>query len=128
MAILCHVVSAPKKVKNVRMKLSILNIFFHNKEEGDEEVRETPRTPTIQRRMTPRIIPRRKMSFPAVSISAPQLKQQASQKMFLSHLSLRARVGRAHMQEFLQRRQLRAMSPLLYILTSMWVLRTANAG
>ena len=61
--------------------------FLHNEEEGDEEVREPPRTPTIQRRMTPRIIPRRKMSFPAVSISAPQLKQQASQKMFLYQFS-----------------------------------------
>ena len=85
--------------KSKKCENEIINskYFSYNKEEGDEEVRETPRTPTIQRRMTPRIIPRRKMSFPAVSISAPQLKQQASQKMFLNRISLRARLGRAHM-------------------------------
>ncbi len=56
-------------------------------EEGEDEVSTatmssttttttTTGEPTLQRRATPRIIPRRKMSFPAVSISTPQMKQQ----------------------------------------------------
>ena len=65
------------------------NVLFLS-EEADEETSLSPTTTTtsptattlpaptlqLQRRLSPRIVPRRKMSFPAVSINTPQLKQQ----------------------------------------------------
>ena len=57
-------------------------LFSLSTEEGDDELHPTPHTPTIQRRVIPKVVQRRKMSFPAVSISAPQVKQQVQCSIF----------------------------------------------